>query len=77
MVGSVQKGHSYDMSPKTRTRKGKQQNCPFCSNLRIDESNSIRNLKPEWVVQWDYDKNSSRTPDNTGINSYFKIGEMF
>lgn len=68
-----QYGHSYDMPVKRRTRNGKGQNCPYCSNLRIDETNSIRTLKPEWLSEWDYDKNDKRTPDNTGINSYFKV----
>lgn len=66
-------GHSYDMSPKTRTRKGKEQNCPYCSNRRIDNTNSIRTLKPEWVEEWNFKKNKKHSPDSLGISSNFNV----
>lgn len=68
-----EKGHSFDMSPKTRTRKGMEQNCPYCSNRRIDNTNSIRILKPEWVNEWNFKKNKKYSPDNLGINSNFNV----
>lgn len=65
--------HSYLMSPKTRTRKGMEQNCPYCSNRRIDSSNSLSSLKPEWVSEWNQNKNKGISPDTIGINSNKKI----
>ncbi len=66
-------GHSYDMTIKSRTRKGKEQNCPFCSNRRIDNTNSIKKLKPELLIEWNFEKNSNYTPENLGINSNKKV----
>lgn len=65
--------HSYSMSPKIRTRKGMEQNCPYCSNRRIDSSNSLSSLKPEWVSEWNHNKNRGISPDTIGINSNKKI----
>lgn len=65
--------HSYLMSPKTRTRKGMEQKCPFCVNRRIDFSNSLSSLKPQWLLQWNYYKNKKITPDSIGINSNKKV----
>lgn len=67
------KGHSFDMSPKSRTRKGKEQNCPYCSNKRINNTNSLRTLKPEWIEEWNFKKNHKYTPDNIGINSNHNV----
>ena len=64
-------GHSYDMSPKIRTRKGKEQNCPYCSNRRIDQTNSIRTLK-RWVKEWNF-KRIKNSPDSLGISSNFNV----
>ena len=65
--------HSFSMNPKTRTRKGMEQNCPYCSNRRIDNSNSLISLKPEWVSDWNHKKNKDISPDSIGINSNKKI----
>lgn len=67
-----QKNHSYDMSPKLRTQK-KPQGCPFCSNMRVSTHNSIATLKPEWISEWNYEKNLKRTPHNLGIQSNIKV----
>lgn len=35
--------------------------------------NSIANMRPDWVSQWDYEANGALTPENTTIMSHRKI----
>ena len=66
------KNHSYDMAPKQRTISNPQ-GCPFCSNMRVGESNSIATLKSEWISEWNFDRNAENNPFNIGIQSNQKI----
>ena len=61
--------HSYDMAPKQKTQLVRPQGCPFCANMRVDKTNSIAALKPDWINEWNFDRNGARTPHNVGIQS--------
>lgn len=53
------KGHSFDMSPNSRTNKSKSQSCPYCSGKRVLKgSNDLATIHPEVEPMWDWDKNS-------------------
>lgn len=54
------KGHSFDMSPNSRTNKSKSQSCPYCSGRRVLKGvNDLATIHPEVEPMWDWEKNST------------------
>lgn len=60
------KGHKWVARICKRTAG---QNCPFCSNKRIDETNSLLSLRPEMALEWDSQRNGNLSPGNVGVGS--------
>lgn len=52
------KGHSFYMSPNSRTNKTKKQNCPYCSGRKVIKGkNDLLSKHPELKELWDWEKN--------------------
>ena len=52
------KGHSWKSSPLSRTKHGKINECPYCSNQKLLSGfNDFGTLYPELLKEWDYEKN--------------------
>jgi DNA-directed RNA polymerase subunit RPC12/RpoP len=68
-------GHEWQVFIRHRTfggRNNKGTNCPYCSNQKCCEDNSLTN-KFKWLLkEWDYNKNSI-TPDEIVFGSRKKI----
>ena len=63
------KGHIWEAS---LGRRLKGSNCPFCAGQRtIVGVNDLRTLRPEFLPEWDYSKNS-RTPEQVMSGSSYK-----
>ena len=45
-------GHSYDVSPKKKTREDLPYGCPYCSGYRINDTNSFGVLFPELSAEF-------------------------
>lgn len=43
-------------------------NCPYCSVRRIGNKNNLSYLRPDLVLDWDYEKNNG-IPENTALKS--------
>ncbi|MED4476190.1 zinc-ribbon domain-containing protein [Oceanobacillus caeni] len=63
-VGSKEKvwwlckfGHEWEAVIYTRAKIGN--GCPYCRNLYVDETNSLKNLNPEILKFWDFEKNNA------------------
>jgi hypothetical protein len=50
------KGHEWPRRVAARTTLGSQ--CPFCTNRRVDASNSLASLGPDLAAEWDTERNS-------------------
>lgn len=48
-------GHEWDDQISNRTRGN---NCPYCSGMRVNDTNCLANLRPDLLLEWDYDKNN-------------------
>ena len=58
--------HFYQASPNNRTRgKG----CPFCSGKSVNDSNNLLSLRPDLILEWNYDKNIEINPKDITIGS--------
>lgn len=57
------KGHpSYKATCHNRTKN--KSGCPYCSNLKVYEGNSLATLSPHIAAEWNYKKNGDLTPTN-------------
>lgn len=54
--------HEWQAPVYSRTRS-RQANCPFCLNLRLSATNSLRAKAPEIAKEWHPTKNGKLTPD--------------
>jgi hypothetical protein len=50
------KGHEWERDVVTRLTRGLQ--CPYCTNRRVDASNSLATLRPDLAAEWDTQKNA-------------------
>ena len=65
------KGHSWKTAVMNRAYGT---GCPYCSRKRLSVGeNDVRTLRPELVIQWDFEKNDALTPDNVSIYANKKI----
>lgn len=64
-------GHSYSAQiyEKTTNKSG----CPYCRGLKIDSSNSLKTLRPDLCLEWDYKLNLFINPDEVPLNSIKKV----
>ena len=51
-------GHEWQAVINSRT-KNNGNGCPYCSNLYVNETNSLESLNPEMLQFWDFDKNNT------------------
>ena len=56
-------GHSWQASILNRTRDTKNL-CPFCSNRRLCDDNSLAYVRPDIAKDWHPDKNAPLTPND-------------
>lgn len=55
-----QLGHSFTRSPKSILKYHKQALCPYCGNREVLPGyNDIATTHPEWLQEWDYDRNEN------------------
>ncbi|WHX25121.1 zinc-ribbon domain-containing protein [Virgibacillus halodenitrificans] len=64
------KGHSWVATIASRTNGGN--NCPFCSNRRLNSENNLALLNPKLSKEWHPTKNK-RHPHEYFANSHFKV----
>ncbi|MAI75700.1 MAG: hypothetical protein CMM90_00750 [Rickettsiales bacterium] len=64
--------HEWKTSPNSR-RGSSQKGCPFCSNQRVHETNSLPNLHPKIASEWHPTKNGSKSPDQFVAGSAEKV----
>ena len=62
--------HLWQTSIQNRT-KGSQ--CPYCANKIVLELNSLFVLKPNLIIDWDFEKNSKLDPKKISIGSGMKV----
>lgn len=76
---TCEKGHSFDMSPNSRTNKKKKQHCPYCSGKRVLKGvNDLLTKHPEVKEIWDWEKNRNppdKIPFSTSETVYFRCKE--
>jgi len=60
------KGHEWEATVASRTNGT---GCPFCSNQRVCEDNSLKSTNPEIAKQWHPTRNLSLTPDDVVAGS--------
>lgn len=59
-------GHEYEMVIRN---KGRGNGCPFCSNKKINDDNSLMTTNPTLSLEWDYETNQSLTPNDVSKGS--------
>jgi very-short-patch-repair endonuclease len=67
------KKHEWQMPIKSRTRHGKEQNCPYCSGHKIDEKNNLKFLMPSLAKEWHPTKNGDLKPEHFSKHSNKKV----
>lgn len=66
------RGHSWETSISNRTRMSR--GCIYCAGQKaIPGENDLKTTNPEFVKEWDYDKNGDITPDMVMAGSARKI----
>ncbi len=72
MWWKCKKDHHWEATTQSRTNGS---DCPFCSNKRIDELNSLFHTEPELVKEWNYKRNKDVDPKKiskgSGIKSWW------
>jgi len=63
-------GEDFDMAWKNIYSQS--QGCPFCSGRRVSYKNSLENLRPDLLIEWDYSKNKI-SPKNVSIGSNIRV----
>lgn len=58
-----EKNHEWESSVSRRTRQ--KSGCPYCTNQKVNEENSLKTNYPEVAKQWDYEKNNFGPEDVT------------
>lgn len=66
------KGHEWDDTPNSRF-SNKKCNCPYCSNHRITEDNSLAFYYPTHTKDWDYKKNGTLSPYSLAKSSDLEV----
>lgn len=61
----------YDMPVEKRTTR--KQNCPYCSGVRVNHTNSLASLNPNLASQWHPTKNGKLTPHDKTRSSHLKV----
>lgn len=56
------KGHSWQATITNRTRKQYNNSCPYCTNRKICNDNSLAQLRPDIAQDWHPSKNQPLTP---------------
>ncbi len=57
-----QKGHSWQATITNRTRKQYNNSCPYCTNRKLCNENSLALLRPDIAQDWHPTKNGTLTP---------------
>ena len=66
-----EKGHSWDMDVRSRT---KGQGCPYCNNRRILPGyNDLATLNKELATEWNQEKNGDLKPTDVGTGSKNRV----
>ena len=64
------RGHEWEATVDKRNSGRK---CPFCSNKKVDKANSLAIVKPELVLEWNYEKNKKINPEDVSCGSKKKV----
>ena len=63
--------HKWESDIKNRTSKNN--GCPYCSNRKVSETNSLQVKFPDLVSEWDYEKNNPIKPSEIVYGSAKKV----
>ena len=64
-------GHEWQSAVYTRTTQGS--GCPFCTHVRLQESNTLAAVHPELVAQWHPSKNGALRADQIASGSHTAV----
>ncbi|WP_131777215.1 zinc-ribbon domain-containing protein [Legionella impletisoli] len=67
------KGHSYQQSVKSRTRKKYPSSCPYCSGRKVCRDNCLSTVCPDIAKEWDHKKNGELKPSDITRGSNKKV----
>lgn len=69
------KGHEWQASPSNRASygKGKNTGCPFCSNKKVNQENSLENTNKVLASEWHPSKNGELKPSMVSMGSEKKV----
>ncbi len=59
---NCENGHSWQTTIQTRTRNQYKNSCPYCTNRKLCNENSLAQLRPDIAQDWHPTKNKSLTP---------------
>ncbi|QIG62564.1 protein of unknown function DUF4379 [Sporosarcina phage Lietuvens] len=58
---SCEKGHTWEASIEKRTKYGR--GCHYCAGRKVDETNSLKVMRPDMLQEWDFSKNTEVSPE--------------
>ena len=64
------KGHAW---PATVSERNQGSGCPYCSDKKVKDENSLQTVNPTLAKQWHPTKNGSLTPREVTANSHNQI----
>lgn len=64
------KGHAW---PATVSERNQGSGCPYCSDKKVKDENSLQTVNPSLAKEWHPTKNGSLTPRDVTANSHNQI----
>jgi len=64
------KGHAW---PATVSERNQGSGCPYCSDKKVKDENSLQTVNPTLAKQWHPSKNGSLTPRDITANSHNQV----
>ena len=63
----------HEWHARVNDRCGAGTGCPVCSGLRVCHCQSVAELRPDLLNQWDYERNRGIDPETLGCSSHKKV----
>jgi hypothetical protein len=68
-----EKGHSWQATISNRTRNHTNGSCPYCSNRKLCDDNSLAQVRPDLSADWHPTKNKKLTPYDVVAGGHKKV----
>lgn len=68
-----EKGHSWQATITNRTRQQYRNSCPYCTNRKLCNENSLAQLRPDIAQDWHPTKNITLTPNDVIAGGGIKV----